>query len=51
MIALETEEIDASFDIGIMDREALINHKDLSLIEVESSAQLYLSFDRTRSSI
>lgn len=47
MIALETEEIDASFDIGIMDREALINHKDLSLIEVESSAQLYLSFDQT----
>lgn len=47
MIALETEEIDASFDIGIMDREALINHKDLALIEVESSAQLYLSFDQT----
>lgn len=47
MIALETEEIDASFDIGIMDREALINHKDLTLVEVESSAQLYLSFDQT----
>lgn len=47
MIALETEEIDASFDIGIMDREALINHKDLTLVEVESSAQLYLSFDHT----
>ena len=47
MIALETEEIDASFDIGIMDREALINHDKLTLIEVESPAQLYLSFDQT----
>lgn len=47
MIALETEEIDASFDIGIMDREVLLNHEDLTLLEVESSAQLYLSFDQT----
>ena len=46
-IALETEGIDARFDIGIMDREALFNHKELSLIEVESSAQSYLSFDLT----
>lgn len=45
MIALETGEVDISFDIGIMDREAVQNHKDLNLMEVEAPSTLYLGFD------
>ena len=41
MISLETGEIDVAFDIGIMDREAVMNHKKLELVEVEAP-QVYI---------
>lgn len=47
MISLETGEIDVAFDIGIMDREAVMNHKKLELVEVEAPSSLYLAFDQT----
>lgn len=47
MISLETGEVDLAFDIGIMDREAVRNHKDLELVEVEAPSSLYLAFDQT----
>lgn len=47
MIYLETGEIDVAFDIGIMDREAVMNHKKLELLEVEAPSSLYLAFDQT----
>lgn len=47
MISLETGEIDVAFDIGIMDREALMEHEDLQLLEVEAPSSLYLAFDQT----
>ena len=47
MISLETGEVDAAFDIGIMDRQALLKSSKLSLIEVEAPSQLYLAFDQT----
>ena len=47
MISLETGEIDVAFDIGIMDREAVLNHSKLELVEVEAPSSLYLAFDQT----
>ncbi len=47
IISLETGEIDVAFDIGIMDREAVMNHKKLELVEVEAPSSLYLAFDQT----
>ncbi|WP_294704436.1 ABC transporter substrate-binding protein [uncultured Fusobacterium sp.] len=47
MISLETGEVDIAFDIGIMDKIAIENNKNLELIEVESPALLYLGFDQT----
>ena len=47
MIALETGEADIAFDIGLMDKDAVKNHKNLELLEVESPSILYLGFDQT----
>lgn len=47
MIYLETGEADISFDIGLMDKEAVKNHKNLELLEVESPSILYLGFDQS----
>ena len=47
MIYLETGEADISFDIGLMDKEAVKNHKNLELLEVESPSILYIGFDQS----
>lgn len=47
MIALETGEADIAFDIGIMDKEAVKNNKNMEFLEVASPSSLYLGFDQT----
>lgn len=46
MISLETGEIDVAFDIGIMDREAVMNHKKLELVSRKAPSSLYLALIR-----
>lgn len=44
-IALETGEVDISYDITPIDKDSVINHNNLDLIEAESLSTTYVGFN------
>lgn len=44
-IALETGEVDISYDISPIDKDSVLNHKDLDLVEAEALSTTYVGFN------